>query len=98
MPDPLYFSNLLHGFSVLQIGTQLLVNLCVAASLLLATKWKSVDVPSKEEWLGKVRFLCLKSKLFALLKFRQRNGLAFEYFKKQWAGLFSITVEHGWIL
>lgn len=84
---------LFHDFSSVKLDRltqQLLINLCVAASLLLASNWKSTEVPSKEKWLGKVRFVFLMSKLSALINYRQGDSLTFFHFKKIWAPFFQL--------
>lgn len=55
----IFRTHLLHDFSDLKLSrprNMLLLNLCLAASLLVAARWKSEDVPNKKDQLGKVRF------------------------------------------
>lgn len=82
---------LLHNFSLLTVDKArklLLAKLCVAASLLLAFPWGSAVVPSKEEGLGKARFLSLMNKRSALVKYCQGNRSALLNFKNIWARFF----------
>lgn len=66
----------------------MLFNLCTRASLLLASKWKTEEVPCEEDWLAKVRYLLLMNKLLAIALYQQGNDLAFWNFKKDWADFF----------
>lgn len=63
----------------------LLLNFCIAASLLIASKWKSEVVPNKEEWLARMRYLALMAKLTAVVQYTQGHLMALDQFKKQWA-------------
>lgn len=82
---------LLHDFSLILLDGPkqlLMLNLCVAASLLLATNWGSAEGPLKEEWLGKARFLSLINQLSALTKYCQGNSSALLQFLKVWVHFF----------
>lgn len=40
-----------------------------AATLLIAQRWKSVEVPTLREWLSKVHYMCLVNKLSAMCRY-----------------------------
>lgn len=54
---------LLCDFDGNNIGSScvLLVNLLAAATMLIASRWKSMEIPSVEEWLDKIHFFGLMS-------------------------------------
>lgn len=62
----------------------------MAALLLIASKWKSDGVLTREEWLAKMRHLALTAKLTAGIRYRQGNLRAVELYKQQWACFFQI--------
>lgn len=43
----------------------------MAARLLLAATWKSEDIPTGEDWIQKVHYMCLTDRIMALLQFRE---------------------------
>lgn len=86
----------LHDFSRLKFNTLqklLLLNLCVAATLLLDAK--SPDSPTKDEWTAKVRSLFLINKLSALVRYRQGFSNALIQFERQWGQLSQYIFGHG---
>lgn len=70
------------GYSVRNLEQRrLLVHLIVAARILMASKWKSEKIPSKEEWLQKVQYMCLVDKISLWLKIREGGDEAADLFK-----------------
>lgn len=55
----------------------------LAATLLLAQKWKSQVDPSTEEWLIKVRQRCLINKLSAVARVRAGSPIALQKYNEQ---------------
>lgn len=79
---------LLCDFSDLELNRprkMLLLNLSLAATLLLAAKWKTADIPTKKDWLRKATFLSLMCKLSAIIKYLQGHTQPFVRLKRQWA-------------
>lgn len=64
--------------------------LLIAASLLIAKKWKLPEVPDFEEWISKVRRTWLLSELSALCKYRAGGERALKNFV---SGLFWSTLD-----
>lgn len=75
------------GIAVANMKT-IIVNMLAAASMLIASKWKTPDIPTVNEWLTKVRFMGLLAKKLSavcrynlqvmwvqLIKFTQQWGL-----------------------
>lgn len=88
---------LLHDLSKLKISKHkkmLLLNLCVAASLLIASNWKSTVAPHKHQRLAKIRFISLIGKLTAIVKCKQRQVKAIDLFQNRW-GSFLSTLFSG---
>lgn len=61
----------------------LLINMLAAASMLLTSKWKSVDMPSMDDRLSKV-YMALISKLSAICAYRMGQESALVKFNVQW--------------
>lgn len=49
----------------------LLGHLIMAAKILLASKWKTEDLPSKEEWLWQNQYMCSMGKIFVQIKMKE---------------------------
>lgn len=61
-----------------------MTNMLVAATTLIASKWKSPDVPSVSKWLSKIRYMGLRGKLSAICSYRAGRENALAEFRKQW--------------
>lgn len=53
------------------------------ASMLVASKWKSAEIPSTDEWLSKVGYTALMSKLSAVCAYRTSQEGALVKFHEQ---------------
>lgn len=62
-----------------------MVNMLIAALLLLATNWKSTTLPLVEEWISQVRYVFLMGKLSAVCRYRMGQEKAIELFPFQWS-------------
>lgn len=62
----------------------LLANPLAAATMLIASQWKLLEAPSMNEWLGKVRFLCLMGKRTAIGNYRVGQEGALQKYYTQW--------------
>lgn len=58
-----------------------------AASMLIASKLKSPDLPTITEWIRKVKFVGLMAKFPAICRFRAGNKTALTTFAQQWGPL-----------
>lgn len=67
------------GSDIGALGT-LLATMLAAATMLIASRWKSVDTPTIEEWLAKTRYIGLMSKLTAVLQLLCRSRECFAEF------------------
>lgn len=61
----------------------LIVNVLVAAKMLIAAVWKSLQIPTKNDWLTKLRHIMLMNKLSTISAYRQGVEPALVKFKKQ---------------
>lgn len=87
----------LHNYSLLKFNKLqkvLMLNLFVATSLLLAAKWKLPEVPTRDDWLSKVRLLFLMNTLSALIRYRHGSGYALTQFERQWRNFFQYCDSH----
>lgn len=90
---------LLHDLSEIKLSRpkkMLLLNLCIAASLLIASKWKSKEMLHKYQRLGKVRYISLMGKLTAMVWYKQGHDKVFALFKEQWAPFFQYCCQEKW--
>lgn len=63
---------------------ELLANMLTAAALLMVKKCKSVEIPTWEEWISKVRYMCLITNVSAMCIYRAGHYQAIVNFMSQW--------------
>lgn len=76
----------LFDFEIFQVVRYriLLANLLTAASLLIAKIWKLGTVPSLEDWITKITYMCPMSKLSSLAKYREGAGQVLAEYNHCW--------------
>lgn len=81
---------LLSDFACCKMGSSkvLMANILAAAMTLIASTWKSSDVPTVGEWLRKIRYMGPMGKLSAICSYRAGRENALEEFREQWESLF----------
>lgn len=62
---------------------ELLANLLSASITLSAQNWKTAMIPSMQEWLAKVRHVCLLNKLSTVCKYKAGSFTALRAFQTQ---------------
>lgn len=61
----------------------LTANMLTVATLLISNTWKSAEIPLISEWLGKIRYMGLISKISAMGKYRTGRRNTLEKFQIQ---------------
>lgn len=64
---------------------ELLTHMLIAAALLIAEHWKEHEKVTMTEWIAKVRYMCLISKLTAVMRHWGGQSNALNAFKLQWS-------------
>lgn len=82
--DSFHSSVVFFFFTVLDGDSCLLINLIAAASILLASSWQNVSVPTKLEWKTKVDYICAMAKLSTSCSLKLGSFGAVEKFNKCW--------------
>lgn len=96
--DPRLTILLDFGFFKIWHHRLLLANLLTAACILVAKTWKLEESPSMEDWIIKVRLICLVSKLSALNGYSRGVDQAITRFTTNWAFFIhsSFANNRGW--
>lgn len=77
---------LLCDFTGCKVGASgvLIANMLTTATIPIVKKWKPAEIPSMNEWLSKVRYVGLMSKLTAICNYRAGHKSAVLSFYMQW--------------